>query len=507
MSLRVYNTLSRTKEVFEPITPGKVGMYLCGPTVYASPHIGHLVGPIIFDAMKRYLVYKGFDVTLVINLTDVDDKLIVASHEQNRPVTEIAAQYTDEYLKALWRLGINSVDRFPKVSEHIPDIIALIEKLVNNGKAYFSDGNVWFDVSKDSQYGRLSGRSPNDAMTGTRETEGGGKRSPADFALWKSAKPGEPEWQSPWGRGRPGWHIECSAMSMKYLGETFDIHGGGDDLKFPHHENELAQSEGATGKVFARFWCHNGLTRMRTKSKSGEWKEEKMSKSTGNVVSIDKVISAHGPQLVKYLILSTHYRSPIDFSDETVVATKKGLNGFERILERANRLGIHVTDETPDVDRASRTMLEGSTADFIRALLGFKMRWLEMMDDDFNTAGAIAVMHEIIGATNAYIDQTKIERERNESAIQAVGVAVSTLEKLAGILGLTLAPSPAEHRSTDSDGSLTDDLMKLLIEVRNRARTTKQFEIGDAVRNGLKKLGITLEDNQNGTSWKRDSEG
>jgi cysteinyl-tRNA synthetase len=269
MSLRVYDTLTREKQLFVPVRPGKVGMYLCGPTVYKPSHIGHMVGPVIFDAIKRYLKYKGFDVTWVVNITDVDDKLIDAAAKQNTTVHELAEKYTAEYLDCLSRFGIESIDRFPKASEHISDIIEMTEKLVTGGFAYASEGNVWFDVAKDADYGKLSNRKVEEQESGMRALEGHGKRNPADFALWKSAKPGEPAWDSPWGKGRPGWHIECSAMSVKYLGETFDIHGGGMDLMFPHHENELAQTESATGKPFARYWLHNGLTRVKTKLASG----------------------------------------------------------------------------------------------------------------------------------------------------------------------------------------------------------------------------------------------
>src|SRR3954463_5133130 len=281
MALRVYNTLTKQKDLFEPVTPGKVRMYLCGPTVYKSPHIGHMVGPVIFDAVKRYLQYKGYDVTWVVNITDVEDKLIDAATKQNATVQALADKYTAEYHEALAMLGIDNIDKFPKASEHMAEIIEMCKRLITKGVAYAADGNVWFDVTKDADYGKLSNRRVEDQESGLRQLAGAGKRNPADFALWKAAKPGEPQWDSPWGNGRPGWHIECSAMAMKYLGQTFDIHGGGMDLMFPHHENELAQSESATGKPFVKFWLHNGLTRLNTK---------KMSGSIGNVVAAQSLI-------------------------------------------------------------------------------------------------------------------------------------------------------------------------------------------------------------------------
>ena len=271
MSLPVYNTLTTEKEIFTPVRPGKVGIYLCGPTVYKSPHIGHMVGPVVFDAIKRYLQYKGYDVQWIVNITDVEDKLIEAAQKQNSTVQALAEKYTAEYHEALATLGITNIDKFPKASEHMPEIIELCKKLIAKGIAYAADGNVWFDVTKDADYGKLSNRRVEDQESGLRQLEGSGKKNPADFALWKAGKPGEPSWDSPWGKGRPGWHIECSAMSMKYLGETFDMHGGGMDLLFPHHENELAQSESASGKTFVKYWMHNGLTKVTAQTISGEW--------------------------------------------------------------------------------------------------------------------------------------------------------------------------------------------------------------------------------------------
>jgi cysteinyl-tRNA synthetase len=502
MSLRVYNTLTRQKELFIPVNPGKVGIYLCGPTVYKPPHIGHMVGPVIFDAVKRYLRHKGFEVTWVINITDVDDKLIEHAAKRNTTVQELADQYTREYLDCLAMLGIDSVDRFPRASDHINEIIEMCQKLIARGMAYAADGNVWFDVTKDPDYGKLSNRRVEEQESGLRDLEGSGKRHPADFALWKAAKPGEPQWDSPWGPGRPGWHIECSAMSMKYLGETFDMHGGGMDLMFPHHENELAQSESCTGKPFAKFWMHNGLTRIKTKLASGEWADEKMSGSLGNVVSAKELIEKHGAELLRYLLLSTHYRRPIEFSNDVISAARKGLTSFHRTLERVERImGKPLGDDQPDMDHQAQGLMESPNRDIAKAALDARMKFLEMMDDDFNTAGAIAVMHEFASQINAFIEQRALERDKRPDAVAAVAAAAQTFRKLGLILGLF---RQGIMRSESQDASLADQLMKLFIELRQQARKEKNFALADNIRNGLLKIGITLEDRPEGTIWRRE---
>ena len=321
MALRLYNTLSNQKEDFKEIVAGKVGIYVCGPTVYKDSHIGHAVGPVIFDALKKYLVHMGFEVTLVINITDVDDKLIIESKKLGVTMAALAKKVTDSYFECLTALGVDGVDHFPRATGHIPEIIAIIKTLENKDAAYAVEGDVYFDITRDDDYGKLTNRCSDDQETGTRDLSSKTKRNQADFALWKSAQADEIGWDSPWGRGRPGWHIECSAMSMKLLGETFDIHGGGIDLVFPHHENEIAQSETATGKPFANYWMHNGLTRMRTKAASGEWKNEKMSKSLGNIKPIKALLETIPGDALRYFLLSTQYRTPIDFSEEAVTAT------------------------------------------------------------------------------------------------------------------------------------------------------------------------------------------
>jgi len=502
MSLRVYNSLTKQKELFEPVRPGKVGMYLCGPTVYKAPHIGHMVGPVIFDAIKRYLLYKGFDVLWVVNITDVEDKLIDAAQKQKTSVQALAEKYTAEYLHSLKQLGIDIIDHFPKASEHMPEIIGICQQLIDKSHAYVADGNVWFDVSSDSDYGKLSHRKVEEQEPGLRAVEAAGKRNPADFALWKAAKPGEPAWDSPWGKGRPGWHIECSAMSMKYLGETFDFHGGGLDLLFPHHENELAQSECATGKTFVRFWLHNGLTRIKTRLASGDWADEKMSGSIGNVVSARQLIDEHGADLLRYLLLSTHYRRPIEFNDQVIANAKKGLGTFGRLFQRVGRImDADLPDTAPDMDHASGAIIDGDMGPFARAVLQYKLKFAEMMDDDFNTAGAIAVMHELAGEINSFIEQSEVERDKKPEKIQTAAAAAVTLHKLGLILGL-FRKGPA--KADPKESALVGQLMQLLIKLRQDARKDKNFALADAIRNGLTEVGITLEDRADGTIWRKD---
>ncbi len=500
MTLRVYNTLTKKKELFEPVKPGKVGIYLCGMTVYKSPHIGHMVGPVIFDAIKRYLTYKGYEVTWVVNITDVDDKLIEASKKVGQPMQEIAEKYTRDYLQTLRLLGIDTIDKMPKATDHIAEIIEMCEALIGKGHAYAAEGNVYFDVTKDPDYGKLSHRKVEEQET-TGRVDAAGKRYPADFALWKASKADEPYWDSPWGRGRPGWHIECSAMSMKYLGQTFDMHGGGMDLMFPHHENELAQSESATGKEFVKYWMHNGLTRVRTKARGGEWQVEDMHASSGNMVPVRELIERHGADLMRYFLISTHYRRPIEFTDEVIAAAKKGLSVFARLFDRVQRLtGAPLTDDVQDMDRTAAGLLEGDNGEFARSVLNLKMKFLEMMDDDFNTAGAIAVMHELAGEVNAFIERHNIEHNKQPELITAAAAAAQSLRKLGLVLGL-FRPGFAKAEPKDSD--FVDQLMKLLIEIRANARKDKNFALADTVRKGLEQINVTLEDRADGTIWRR----
>jgi cysteinyl-tRNA synthetase len=500
MSLRVYNTLTQSKEIFVPQTPGKVGIYLCGPTVYKPSHIGHGVGPVIFDTIKRYLTFKGYNVTWVVNITDVEDKLIVEAQAQGCGVYELAERVTANYLEALNQLGVHGIDHMPKASEHIKEIIEICQCLIAKGAAYVSGGDVYFDVSADPDYGKLSHRKPEDQQSGTRDLAGSDKKNPGDFALWKAAKPDEPaevQFDSPWGRGRPGWHIECSAMSVKYLGETFDIHGGGMDLIFPHHENEIAQSETCFDKTFARYWLHNGLTRFNTKkiSKSDTEMQKRMQE-----LALSNLLARYPAELLRFFILSTHYRRPIEFSDEELQAKKKGLDSFYRLLERTERVtgrdpyaGGESLDESHSIAETEREKT------FVAASLDQRVRFLEAMDDDFNTAAAIGTLFEMIATINRFMDEERLEITENDRAKMLVSGAVQTIRSLTKMLGLL------EHRpaATGVDSTLVNSLMELLIRARAEARQAKQYALSDMIRDRLAEMHITLEDRAEGTVWRR----
>jgi cysteinyl-tRNA synthetase len=503
MALRVYNTLSQKKEPFEPVQPGKVGMYVCGPTVYKPSHIGHAVGPIIFDAIKRYLEFKGFDVTWVVNITDVDDKLIVEAAEQKTTVPELADRVTANYMDALKQLNVTCIDHFPKASEHIGDIIDMCQKLIEKDAAYVSGGDVYFDVSKDSDYGKLSHRDVDTQQSGGRELASGEKRNPGDFALWKASKPDEPaevQYDSPWGKGRPGWHIECSAMSVQYLGETFDIHGGGMDLVFPHHENEIAQSETCFDKPFAKYWMHNGLTRFNTK---------KISKSDAEMaqfmesLTLSNLLQRHSGELLRFVVLSTQYRRPIEFSDEEIAAKKKGLESLYRLFERIERVtGADPYGEGQSLDQLPAGTRDDAAESFIKLCLDYRDRFIEAMDDDFNTGGAIGVMFELATAINRFIDDNKLEAGGGDTAKQIAAAAVQTLRRLGLLLGL-FEQRPSETADGNGDDGLSNQLMDVLIAVRAEARKSKQFAIADMIRDRLTEINVQLEDRPDGTIWRR----
>ncbi|MCH7527298.1 MAG: cysteine--tRNA ligase, partial [Planctomycetes bacterium] len=391
MGLIVYNSLTRKKEPFEPVHAGKVGIYLCGPTVYKPSHIGHAVGPIIFDAIKRYLVHCGYEVTWVVNITDVDDKLIVEAAAQGISTVTLAERISRDYVEAMATLHVDGIDLMPKASEHIGDIISIIQTLIDREVAYASNGDVYFDVTRDDDYGKLSNRRI-EQQEGQRELQSGQKRNPGDFALWKAAKPDEPEevkFDSPWGKGRPGWHIECSAMAMRYLGDTFDIHGGGLDLIFPHHENEIAQSESATGKPFAKIWMHNGLTRVNTKKVSKSDASPEMQAALTKM-TLRNLLAEYPGELIRFFVLSTHYRRPIEYSDEEIESKRKGLSTFYRLFERVERLcgKTPYEDVPPELSDSARANVQSS--ELIGACKDAGDAFHRAMNDDFNTAGAIA---------------------------------------------------------------------------------------------------------------------
>jgi cysteinyl-tRNA synthetase len=491
MALRVYNTLTRQKEPFETIQPGKVGMYVCGPTVYKPSHIGHMVGPVIFDTVKRYLRYLGYEVTWVVNITDVDDKLIVRARELGTTVQQLAERMTADYLDSLKKLNVTGIDQLPRATEHIAEMIAIIQGLIDKDYAYAAGGDVYFDITKDSDYGKLCHRDPEQMEAGARIEVSERKRSPGDFALWKGAKPGEPAWDSPWGPGRPGWHIECSAMSMKYLGQSFDIHGGGLDLQFPHHENELAQSESYTGRPFARYWMHNGLLKMGT---------AKMAGSVGNVVNIVDLLQRHQPETVRFLLLSTHYRSEIEYSEARLAEIRRSLESFYRFFERYERVAPR-SFYALEAPRVRTGEAAGSGSAFSAELGKLRGSFLQHMDDDFNTGGAVGVLHELLTALNRFADGHKLEAGPRPEDLAEFERGAALLKELSQILGVFQEPVA---RADSGANELVNGLVQILIDLRAEARKAKNFALADQIRKRLSELSVTLEDRPGTTGWRRD---
>ena len=518
--IRVYNTLTKTKEEFHPVEQGKVGIYLCGPTVYKPSHIGHMVGPVIFDTIKRYLVYNGYDVTFVINITDVDDKLIAEANARNMSMVAVAEEMTADYLRNLDAMGVRAnVDHFPKVTEYMPQIIGFITALIVQGFAYQADGDVYFDVTKDNNYGKLSHRSL-DQLQGEGGSTVGQKHSPYDFALWKAAKPGEPSWDSPWGKGRPGWHIECSVMSCELLGKTFDIHGGGLDLVFPHHENEIAQSESRHGCPMAKYWLHNGLMqasnevgkvggRNTREAETGNLQSQeagKISKSKGSI-AFSELLKQFEAETIRFFLLSSHYRRPIDYSVERLQEVRTGLDTFHRFFRRFARItGDMFYSLEPPTRRADGNYAPKSD-EFVMAVAGQRTRFLEAMDDDFNTGAAIGVLFDLLRLLNKYVDDNKLESEHSDEAkLHILKHGTNVLRELASTLGLfhtvPQEGSLGRNSGVDSGNSeLVGRLMTLLIELRTAARQSKDFATADQIREKLADMGITLEDRPTGTEW------
>ena len=505
-SLRVYNTLSRHKETFRTVKPGMVGIYLCGPTVYDKAHIGHMVGPVIFDCIKRYLVYCGYSVNWVVNITDVDDKLINKASERGISMLEVAEENIADYSGNLIALGVDQIDNYPRATECMDEIIALVASLVDQGFAYASEGDVYFEVRKDNNYGKLSNRTVDD-MQG----EGGGtasrKRGLADFALWKSAKTGEPAWDSPWGKGRPGWHIECSAMSKKLLGETFDIHGGGLDLVFPHHENEIAQSECCHAKPMVTYWAHNGLLRAssaagkvggRGESATEEAASGKMSRSKG-AGGLAELIARQGGERIRFFLLRTHYRSTVLFNEPAIEEAGIGLDAFYRLFKRYTRITGKDFYDLQSADLREAGTFESGENSALQAVANSREKFLAFMDDDFNTGGAIGELFELAKIANKFCDDNNLETGgKPGSHVATLGQLLTTLKELAAILGIfTKAPTQVGG----ADDELLDQLMQLLIDLRAEARANKNFGTADAIRDGIDPLGITLEDRAGGTEW------
>ncbi len=517
-NIQIYNTLSKSKEPLVPLEAGKVGMYLCGPTVYKPSHIGHMVGPVIFDAVKRYLTYSGYEVTFVINVTDVDDKLIAESQARSMTMAQLAVEMTEDYMQNLQSMGVDSVDHFPRATDNIDEIIQFTQDLIDKGFAYEADGDVYFEVGQDSEYGKLSHRSL-ESLQGAGGEMADRKRSATDFALWKGAKEGEPSWDSPWGRGRPGWHIECSAMSRKILGESFDIHGGGLDLVFPHHENEIAQSECCHGKPQAKYWMHNGLmqaadevgkvggrnTRASDETDAEAQAATKISKSTGAGAFSD-LLKAHQPETIRMLLLSTHYRRPIYFSEQQLQNIATSLDTFYRFFDRFERitgasfyeLSYPATREAGDQAIAAFAEIEQED-DPRHEIYAARQRYIAAMDDDFNSGAAVGDLFELVRHLNKFVDAQKLENPgSDEKSLAIFKQGTVVLRELAATLGLFRQPVQEEQ----SDDSIVGPLLELLIQVRKESRENKNFALADKIRDALAQMSITLEDRPTGTIWR-----
>jgi len=482
MALRIYNTLSREKEEFVPREAGKVSMYVCGVTPYAPAHVGHGRSAVSIDIVRRWLTYRGYEVTYVMNVTDIEDKIFAASQQEGRDWREVADQYNKAYLMDLADLSVLLPTVMPKASEHVPEIIALVERLIESGHAYVLEGgDVAFRVASFGDYGKLSRRDLDSQIAGARVEEDTRKEDARDFFLWKAAKPGEPSWDSPWGPGRPGWHIECSAMSSKYLGDSFDIHAGGSDLIFPHHENEIAQSEASSGHQLAHFWMHNGMVNFLLGS-GGD--EEKMSKSLGNVIGLRDTIGRVGGPALRYYYIAAHYRSDIPFDDK---ALEQAASALERL-----RIGRQTMDRLLE----RRPKPSGADLEEIEeACRSAEEDFHEAMDDDFGTSRALAALHGIVGAVNRVGAEASASFAPSEEGRHRLSAARETLVELSGLLGLSL-----DGRRVGR--GFATDLVDLLVDVRRKARDAGQYAIADQVRSRLAELGIVLEDRPDGTSWR-----
>ena len=507
MTLRVYNTMTGKKEEFVPLHDRKIGMYACGVTVYDLCHIGHARSAIVFDAICRYLKYRGYEVTFVRNFTDIDDKIIKRANEQGVDYKTIAEKYIDEFNVDMGKFGLAKPKFEPRATEHISGMIQLISTLMEKGYAYQGGGDVFFSVEKFKEYGKLSKRNLEEMQAGARVEIDEKKQNPLDFALWKASKPGEPSWESPWGKGRPGWHIECSVMSQKYLGETLDIHGGGKDLIFPHHENEIAQSEAATGKPFARYWVHNGFVNIN---------KEKMSKSLGNILTLKEIFKDWHPEAIRLFLLSSHYRSPVDFSFDALSDVKSALDRFYGTLEAIQKeLKGPGSPQAPSLPSPSmgevgttRNRGKGGgvppTKDARQILDSFRAQFEEAMDDDFNTAQALGYFFDLQRHLNSLLDISK--KQRAEEILVMLKEGFEYFTRFGSILGLF-----QEDPTTYLDEQKKEGLRRLnliegeilrLLDERNLARREKNWKKSDEIRNDLLSKGIVLEDTPTGTIWK-----
>ena len=465
--MKLYNTLSRKKEEFKPIEEGKVKMYVCGPTVYNFIHIGNARPFIIFDTLRRYLQYKGYDVTFVQNFTDVDDKIIKRGHEEGISPEDVANKYINEYFVDADGLGIQRADVHPRVTDNIQQIIDFVKDLEDKGYAYEVNGDVYFDTKKFEGYGKLSKQNQDELEAGARIEVNSQKRHPMDFVLWKAKKEGEPGWASPWGEGRPGWHIECSVMSNRYLGETIDIHAGGQDLKFPHHENEIAQSEARSGKNFSNYWLHNEYINVNN---------EKMSKSLGNFFTVREISEIYDLEVVRLFMLSTHYRNPINFSDEILNQSKAGLERLYNAKEKAE-FTINNLEDSKMTEEEAKLQDE---------LASFRQKFIDAMDDDVNTADAVSAIFELAKFMNSNITEN--------SSKEFAQKALDEFNELTGVLNIV---------NKDKKEDILDEEIEKLIEQRTEAKKNKNFQLADEIRQQLLDKGIVLEDTRQGVKWKR----
>ena len=481
MPLRLYNSASRKKEVFKPIKGGQVGIYVCGVTVYDVCHIGHARSAIVFDVLVRYLRARGFKVTYVRNFTDVDDKIIERSKQTGEDTATLAQRYIRLFYQDMHALGVLDADVEPRATEHIEDMIDMVSRLVDKGYAYVVDGDVYFSVETFDQYGQLSGRNLEDMVAGARIAVDEKKRNPLDFVLWKGAKPGEPTWGSPWGEGRPGWHMECSVMSCKYLGANFDIHGGGRDLIFPHHENERAQSMAANGVDFANWWVHNGFLTVES---------EKMSKSLGNFITIQDALASYHPQELRLFLLSTHYRSPLDFSRSGLREARSGIVRIYRTLQRLEEI---IGPYCLDSDEITAPCLAAMETDDLKA------RFMRVMDDDLNTAAALGLLFDKVHGLNRLLDSSTFN-EGLRSHLQRERVAILECAKSLGLIWDQ--PSQLLREITKAPAELDAEQIENMIRERNRAREERDWAMADSIREELSQRGIILEDGPKGTNWR-----
>lgn len=491
MTLRVYNTLSGRKEEFVPLRPGKVGMYVCGVTVYDYSHIGHARANVVFDVIYRYLRHLGYEVTYVRNYTDIDDKIIKRANNEGVPFNAITERFIREFDRDMAELGLELPTIQPKATEHLGEIISLVQSLVDKGFAYAAGGDVYFCVEKFAPYLKLSKRNLEEMQAGARIEVDERKRHPMDFALWKEAKPGEPFWESPWGKGRPGWHIECSAMSMKYLGETFDIHGGGKDLIFPHHENEIAQSEAATGHPFVRYWLHNGFVNINA---------EKMSKSLGNFFTIREVLEKYDSEVLRFFLLSAHYRSPLDFSDQNLSEAETGMERIYSALAGIDELLAAGGEEAGTVDPG---LLSDAERELFEKSASLTDRFREAMDDDFNTALAVGNVFDLVRCVNRVVAE---KGGRSGAGRALLGEVRERVREIGGVLGVfTSAPAAYLARMRErklGEVAIAPAEIERLIAERAAARKAKDFKRSDEIRDYLLARNIQILDTPQGTTWK-----